>query len=162
MGWLDRLREGLEEALAAEQAALREEAGTRPRPIPADDARPPPGAAPAPAPRRPPADDPWPPPGAAPAPAPRRPPADDPWPPPGAAPAPAPRRPPADDPWPPPGAAPASAPRRPPAGPVGEKERRRSLPARLRDPGVLREAFVVKEILDRPLGLRPVRDRLRP
>ena len=142
MGWLDRLREGLEEALAAEQAALREEAGTRPRPIPADDARPPSEAAPGPA-HRPPL-------------------ADDPWPPSEAPPASAHRRPPADDPWPPPGAAPASAHRRPPAGPVGEKERRRSLPARLRDPGVLREAFVVKEILDRPLGLRPVRDRLRP
>ena len=133
MGWLDRLREGLEEALAAEQAALREEAGTRPRPIPADDARPPSEAAPGPA---------------------SRPPL-------------------ADDPWPPSKAPPASAHRRPPAGPVaaseggapepvGEKERRRSLPARLRDPGVLREAFVVKEILDRPLGLRRGRDRLRP
>ena len=132
MGWLDRLREGLEEALAAEQAALREEAGTRPRPIPADDARPPSEAAPGPAPRRPPADDAWPPPEAAPRPR---------------------RRPPAG----PVAASEGGAPE-----PVGEKERRRSLPARLRDPGVLREAFVVKEILDRPLGLRRGRDRLRP
>ena len=31
------------------------------------------------------------------------------------------------------------------------------LAARLRSPGALREAFVVKEILDRPVGLRPMR-----
>ena len=31
--------------------------------------------------------------------------------------------------------------------------------ARLRSPDALREAFVVKEILDRPVGLRPLRGR---
>ena len=124
MGWLDRLREGLEEALAAEQAAaLREEAETRPRP-------------PAPEAETPPPDD------------------DDPWPPPrAAAPGPAPR---------PSPAAPVTAPAEVAPEPVGEAERRRTLLARLRDPGALRDAFVVKEILDRPLGLRRGRDRLRP
>ena len=34
-----------------------------------------------------------------------------------------------------------------------------SLLARLRSPDALREAFVVKEILDRPVGLRPPRGR---
>jgi len=34
-----------------------------------------------------------------------------------------------------------------------------SLLARLRNPDSLREAFVVKEILDRPVGLRPSRGR---
>ena len=36
---------------------------------------------------------------------------------------------------------------------------RAALLARLRDPDALREAFVVKEILDRPVGLRPLRGR---
>ena len=36
---------------------------------------------------------------------------------------------------------------------------RASLLARLRNPDSLREAFVVKEILDRPVGLRPPRGR---
>ena len=36
---------------------------------------------------------------------------------------------------------------------------RSSLLARLRHPDSLREAFVVKEILDRPVGLRPLRGR---
>ena len=36
---------------------------------------------------------------------------------------------------------------------------RASLLARLRHPDSLREAFVVKEILDRPVGLRPPRGR---
>lgn len=36
---------------------------------------------------------------------------------------------------------------------------RASLLARLRSPHALREAFVVKEILDRPVGLRPPRGR---
>ena len=122
MGWLDRLREGLEEALAAEQAAaLREEAGTRPRP-------PEPGAE-------------------------TPPPDDDPWPPPKAAPDPAPRPSPAE---------PVAAVAERAPEPVGEAERRRSLLARLRDPGAFRDAFVMKEILDRPLGLRRGRDRLRP
>ena len=146
MGWLDRLREGLEEALAAEQAAaqaaaLREDAETRPRPPgPAEEAPPPAGEA-------------WPPSEAAPGPTRRPSPADDAWPPPRAA----------------PGSAPLAAAGRAGAAsgggapePAGENERRRSLPARLRDPGVLREAFVMKEILDRPIGLRRGRERLRP
>ena len=36
---------------------------------------------------------------------------------------------------------------------------RAALLARLRNPDSLREAFVVKEILDRPVGLRPQRGR---
>lgn len=36
---------------------------------------------------------------------------------------------------------------------------RAALLARLRHPDSLREAFVVKEILDRPVGLRPLRGR---
>ena len=39
------------------------------------------------------------------------------------------------------------------------KGSRAALLARLRDPDSLREAFVVKEILDRPVGLRPARGR---
>ena len=130
MGWLDRLREGLEEALAAEQAAaLREDAGAAPRPpAPEEEAWRSADAAPRPA------EEPWPPPDAAPGPSRRRPPPS------------------ADG-----GASADGAPL-----PAAAGERRRSLPARLRDPGVLRDAFVMKEILDRPISLRRGRDRLRP
>ena len=50
-----------------------------------------------------------------------------------------------------------------PASPTSRDEAaagsRASLLARLRNPDSLREAFVVKEILDRPVGLRPPRGR---
>ena len=39
------------------------------------------------------------------------------------------------------------------------KGSRAALLARLRGPDALREAFIVKEILDRPVGLRPPRGR---
>lgn len=56
-------------------------------------------------------------------------------------------------------AAPWAAP--PPPAPRDEaaKGSRAALLARLRGPDALREAFVVKEILDRPVGLRPPRGR---
>ena len=71
-----------------------------------------------------------------------------------------------------PGAEPASRPSRryaadapwtAPAAPTSRDEvvkgSRAALLARLRGPDALREAFVVKEILDRPVGLRPPRGR---
>ena len=47
-----------------------------------------------------------------------------------------------------------------PAAP-GARTRRGALIARLRSPHALREAFVVKEILDRPVGLRRTRGPVR-
>ena len=54
---------------------------------------------------------------------------------------------------------------RPPSTPSAPRDEeaaegsRAALLARLRSPDSLREAFVVKEILDRPVGLRPARGR---
>ena len=57
----------------------------------------------------------------------------------------------------------ADAPWAAPASPAPRDEAaagsRAALLARLRGPDALREAFVVKEILDRPVGLRPPRGR---
>ena len=79
---------------------------------------------------------------------------------PAAAPSPSPR----------PSAAPFAATSRPPAAPARGNAAHpvargnaalspASLAARLRSPHALREAFVVKEILDLPVGLRPLRGR---
>ena len=113
MGLLDRLREGLEEALAEPVEAFRYDAGTpAPRAVPEAperDARPPAGTR---------------------------------------------VRPEAGT-----GPAVRSAPAAPERKAPVARDRRHVLLSRLHDPGALREAFVIKEILDRPVGLRRMRDR---
>ena len=51
------------------------------------------------------------------------------------------------------------APASPPARDEAARGSRAALLARLRGPDALREAFIVKEILDRPVSLRPARGR---
>lgn len=55
--------------------------------------------------------------------------------------------------------APWTAPAAPASRDRADAGSRAALLARLRGPDALREAFVVKEILDRPVGLRPPRGR---
>ena len=56
-------------------------------------------------------------------------------------------------------AAPWAAPAAPASRDEADAGSRAALLARLRGPHALREAFIVKEILDRPVGLRPPRGR---
>ena len=57
------------------------------------------------------------------------------------------------------GAPPWTAPAAPASRDGADAGSRAALLARLRGPDALREAFIVKEILDRPVGLRPPRGR---